>query len=378
VIPFSSPYISPLVYDRIQEVLSRRSLCGNGFFCREVENFFKETFLIKKMLLTSSATQSLEMMALLLGVQAGDEVIAPSFTFVSSVNAFVLRGARIKFVDINPKTMNLDENLMERAITKKTKAIIPMHYAGISCEMDTIMEIAEYYKVAVCEDAAQGVNAFYKGKQLGTMGEFGAFSFHETKNYTSGGEGGALIINNEAFYQRAEILQEKGTNRSLFFQGMVDKYSWVDIGSSFLMSELQAAFLMGQLEEVDKILKKRLAIWNQYYKSLLPLQENGFLELPFCPDYCAHNGHIFYIKVKDLEQRKKMLEFLKKRDIIAAFHYIPLHSSEAGLKFGEFVGKDRYTTKESERLLRLPLYYDLSDENQSRVISALYDFWRNQ
>lgn len=378
MIPFSSPYISPLVYDRIQEVLSRRSLCGNGFFCREVENFFKETFLIKKMLLTSSATQSLEMMALLLGVQAGDEVIAPSFTFVSSVNAFVLRGARIKFVDINPKTMNLDENLMERAITKKTKAIIPVHYAGISCEMDTIMEIAEYYKVAVCEDAAQGVNAFYKGKQLGTMGEFGAFSFHETKNYTSGGEGGALIINNEAFYQRAEILQEKGTNRSLFFQGMVDKYSWVDIGSSFLMSELQAAFLMGQLEEVDKILKKRLAIWNQYYKSLLPLQENGFLELPFCPDYCAHNGHIFYIKVKDLEQRKKMLEFLKKRDIIAAFHYIPLHSSEAGLKFGEFVGKDRYTTKESERLLRLPLYYDLSDENQSRVISALYDFWRNQ
>lgn len=378
MIPFSSPYISPLVYDRIQEVLSRRSLCGNGFFCREVENFFKETFLIKKMLLTSSATQSLEMMALLLGVQAGDEVIAPSFTFVSSVNAFVLRGARIKFVDINPKTMNLDENLMERAITKKTKAIIPVHYAGISCEMDTIMEIAKCYKVAVCEDAAQGVNAFYRGKQLGTMGEFGAFSFHETKNYTSGGEGGALIINNEAFYQRAEILQEKGTNRSLFFQGMVDKYSWVDIGSSFLMSELQAAFLMGQLEEVDKILKKRLAIWNQYYKSLLPLQENGFLELPFCPDYCAHNGHIFYIKVKDLEQRKKMLEFLKKRDIIAAFHYIPLHSSEAGLKFGEFVGKDRYTTKESERLLRLPLYYDLSDENQSRVISALYDFWRNQ
>lgn len=378
MIPFSSPYISPLVHDRIQEVLSRRSLCGNGFFCREVENFFKETFLIKKMLLTSSATQSLEMMALLLGVQAGDEVIAPSFTFVSSVNAFVLRGARIKFVDINPQTMNLDENLMERAITKKTKAIIPVHYAGISCEMDTIMEIAEYYKVAVCEDAAQGVNAFYKGKQLGTMGEFGAFSFHETKNYTSGGEGGALIINNEAFYQRAEILQEKGTNRSLFFQGMVDKYSWVDIGSSFLMSELQAAFLMGQLEEVDRILKKRLAIWNQYYKSLLPLQENGFLELPFCPDYCAHNGHIFYIKVKDLEQRKKMLEFLKKRDIIAAFHYIPLHSSEAGLKFGEFVGKDKYTTKESERLLRLPLYYDLSNENQSRVISALYDFWRNQ
>lgn len=378
MIPFSSPYISPLVYDRIQEVLSRHSLCGNGFFCKEVEKFFKETFLIKKMLLTSSATQSLEMMALLLGIQAGDEVIAPSFTFVSSVNAFVLRGARIKFIDINPQTMNLDENLMERAITKRTKAIIPVHYAGISCEMDTIMEIAKYYKVAVCEDAAQGVNAFYRGKPLGTMGEFGAFSFHETKNYTSGGEGGALIINNEAFYQRAEILQEKGTNRSLFFQGMVDKYSWVDIGSSFLMSELQAAFLMGQLEEVDKILKKRLAIWNQYYKSLLPLQENGFLELPFCPDYCAHNGHIFYIKVKDLEQRKKILEFLKKREIIAAFHYIPLHSSEAGLKFGEFVGKDRYTTKESERLLRLPLYYDLSNENQSRVISALYDFWKNQ
>ncbi|EEO25475.1 dTDP-4-amino-4,6-dideoxygalactose transaminase [Helicobacter winghamensis] len=378
MIPFSKPYISQIVRNKIEEVLSKQSLCGNGFFCKEVENFFKKTFLIKKILLTASATQSLEMMALLLDIKAGDEIIAPSFTFVSSVNAFVLRGARVKFVDINPKTMNLDENLIEQAITKKTKAIIPVHYAGISCEMDRIIEIAKHYKIAVCEDAAQGVNAFYKGKSLGSIGDFGAFSFHETKNYTSGGEGGALVVNNEEFCQRAEILQEKGTNRSLFFQGMVDKYTWVDLGSSFLLSELQAAFLMGQLEEIDEILQKRLMLWNEYYKALLPLKEKGCLELPFCPDHCAHNGHIFYIKVRDLDQRKEILEFLRKKGIIATFHYIPLHASKAGLKFGEFVGLDRYTTKESERLLRLPLYYDLDKASQEKVISSLYDFWKEQ
>ena len=299
----------------------------------------------------------------------------PCFTFVSTANAFVLRGARIKFVDINPLTMNIDEKAIEYAITSKTKAIIPVHYAGISCDMDRILEIAHRFKIAICEDAAQGVNSFYKGRPLGSIGEFGAFSFHETKNYTSGGEGGALVVNDEKFVERAKILQEKGTNRQAFLQGMVDKYSWVDIGSSFLMTEIQAAFLEKQLEKTEIINQKRLKIWLKYFDALKDLEKKEKIELPFVPEYSKHNAHIFYLKVKNLQERIKLLNFLKDNGVCAAFHYIPLHSSKAGLKYGEFIGVDKYTTKESERLLRLPIYYDLQEYEQEKIISLIYAFW---
>lgn len=375
MILFNRAYITQEEIDNVSLAMKGNHLCGNGKFNRNVQCVFKKKFNIENIYLTPSATASLEMSALLLDIQEGDEVIMPSFTFVSTANAFVLRGARIKFVDINPLTMNIDEKAIEYAITSKTKAIIPVHYAGISCDMDRILEIAHRFKIAICEDAAQGVNSFYKGRPLGSIGEFGAFSFHETKNYTSGGEGGALVVNDEKFVERAKILQEKGTNRQAFLQGMVDKYSWVDIGSSFLMTEIQAAFLEKQLEKIEIINQKRLKIWLKYFDALKDLEKKEKIELPFVPEYSKHNAHIFYLKVKNLQERIQLLNFLKDNGVCAAFHYIPLHSSKAGLKYGEFIGVDKYTTKESERLLRLPIYYDLQEYEQEKIISLIYAFW---
>lgn len=375
MIPFNKAYVTQEEIDNVKMAMRSGQLCGNGKFNKSVQKLFGDLFGIANICLTPSATASLEMSALLLEIQESDEVIMPSFTFVSTANAFVLRGARIKFVDINPLTMNIDEKAIEPAITPKTKVIVPVHYAGVSCDMDRILEIAQQFKIAVCEDAAQGVNAFYKGKPLGSIGELGVFSFHETKNYTSGGEGGALAINDEKFVERAKILQEKGTNREAFLQGVADKYSWVDVGSSFLMTEIQAAFLQKQLEKAEIINQKRLKIWQKYFEALGDLERKERIELPFIPQYSRHNAHIFYLKVRDLQERIRLLEFLRKNGVCATFHYVPLHSSKAGMQYGEFVGSDKYTTKESERLLRLPIYCDLKESEQDKIISLVYEFW---
>jgi dTDP-4-amino-4,6-dideoxygalactose transaminase len=315
------------------------------------------------------------MAAILLDIQKDDEVIMPSYTFVSTANAFVLRGAKIVFVDIRKDTMNIDETKIEAAITSKTRAIVPVHYAGVGCEMDTIMDIASRHNLFVVEDAAQGMMSSYKGKALGTIGHLGAFSFHETKNYTSAGEGGLLIINDEKFKERAEIIREKGTNRSLFFRGMVDKYSWVDLGSSYLMNDVSAAYLWGNLECADKINENRLLTWQKYYDALKALEEKGFVELPVIPDGCIQNAHMFYLKVKDLDERTALLDEFKKENIWAVFHYVPLHSAPAGLKFARFEGEDVYTTKESERLLRLPMYYGISDGEIAIICNIIKTFY---
>jgi dTDP-4-amino-4,6-dideoxygalactose transaminase len=357
-----------------QAIESNQKLCGDGQFTKKCNIWFEEKFNTTKSLLTTSCTHAIEMAAILIDIKPGDEVIAPSFTFVSTVNAFVLRGAKMVFVDIRPDTLNIDENLIESAITEKTRAIVPVHYAGVSCEMDKIMDIAKKYNIYVIEDAAQGVMSTYKGQALGTIGDFGCYSFHETKNYTMG-EGGAILIQNNGFIERSEIIREKGTNRSKFFRGQVDKYSWVDIGSSYLPSELNAAYLYAQLEEADKINRNRLNTWNMYYDKLSKLKENGMIELPYIPDYCEHNAHMFYIKCKDLAERTELISYLKKNDIIAVFHYIPLHSSEAGIKYGRFYGEDNYTTKESERLVRLPLYYGLENIKVQYVVDKIYEFY---
>ena len=361
----------------LEEVVKQnRKLCGDGLFTKKCSQWFEKNFSTKKALLTTSCTHALEMAAILCGINSGDEIIVPSYTFVSTANAFVLRGAKIVFVDIRPDTMNIDENLIEAAITEKTKAIVPVHYAGVACEMDKIMEIAKKYNLYVIEDAAQGVMATYKGKALGTIGDIGCYSFHETKNYIMG-EGGAILINNNKFIERAEIIREKGTDRSKFFRGEVDKYSWVDLGSSFLPSELNAAYLYAQLEEADNINKKRLNIWNRYYDGLIELKNKGALELPNIPEGCNHNAHMFYIKVKNLDERTKLINYLKEKDIMSVFHYIPLHSSKAGIHFGRFNGEDNFTTKESERLLRLPLYYDLKLEEVNLIIETIKKFFEN-
>lgn len=315
------------------------------------------------------------MAAILTNIQPGDEVIAPSYTFVSTVNAFVLRGAKIVFVDIRPDTMNIDENLIEDAITEKTKVIVPVHYAGVSCNMEKIMDIARKHDLYVVEDAAQGVMSTYKGKALGTIGHFGCYSFHETKNYSMG-EGGAILIQSKEDMERAEIIREKGTNRSKFFRGQVDKYTWVDLGSSYLPSELNAAYLYAQLEEADKINVNRLSSWNLYYEGLSSLKEKGLIELPYIPEECEHNAHMFYIKCRNLNERSVLIKYLKELGISTAFHYIPLHSSDAGIKFSRFHGEDKYTTVESERLLRLPMYYGIGQENVEYVVEKINDFYR--
>lgn len=358
----------------IKQAIDSRKICGDGQFTKKCNEKFEKITGAKKVLMTTSGTSALEMAALLADIKPGDEVIMPSYTFVSTANAFVLRGATIVFVDIRPDTMNIDENLIEDAITEKTKAIVPVHYGGVACEMDTICDIAKRHNLVVVEDAAQGVMSFYKGRALGSIGDFGCYSFHETKNYSMG-EGGAVLVNHEKNVERAEIIREKGTNRTKFFRGQVDKYTWVDLGSSYLQSELNCAYLYAQIENPDIINNDRLQSWNTYYELLTPLKEKGCIDLPIVPEGCVHNAHMFYIKTKDLEERSKLIVFLKENGIGAVFHYIPLHSSPAGQQFGRFHGEDKYTTKESERLLRLPMYYGLEKKDIEYVVSKIKEFY---
>lgn len=362
MIPFNKAVYLPRAAEYVEETLKSSKIAGDGKYTRLCTEWMEKKFQAKKILLTTSCTAALEMSAILLDIKPGDEVILPSYTFVTTANAFVLRGAKAVFVDIRPDTMNIDETKIEAAITKRTKAIIAVHYAGVACKMDTIMEIAAKYGLPVVEDAAQAVMASYKGRALGTLGTFGCYSFHETKNYTMG-EGGALLVNDASYIERAEILREKGTNRARFYRGMVDKYSWMDIGSSYLPSEINAALLYAQLEIADEINESRRKIWNIYYENLKKLP----LDLPYVPEECVHNAHMFYVKVKDLQQRQDMIQFLKERGVDVVFHYVPLHSSPGGKKFGCFAGEDRYTTKESSRLFRLPMWYGLTAEEAGIV-----------
>jgi len=375
MIPFNIPPFIGKEEKYIKEVIAKRKLSGDGEFTKKCNQWFEDNFKCKKALLTTSCSHALDMAAILIDIREGDEVIMPSYTFVSTANAFALRGAKIIFVDVRPDTMNMDENLIEAAITDKTKAIVVVHYAGVSCEMDVIMEIARKHNLLVIEDAAQGVMSKYKGKFLGTIGDIGCYSFHETKNYSSG-EGGAIVLNDEKFIERAEIIREKGTNRSKFLRGQVDKYTWVDIGSSYLPSELNAAYLFAQLEVAEDINTKRLTLWNLYFKLLKKLSEEGLLELPVIPNDCEHNAHMFYIKVRDLKQRTELMDYLKSKGILSVFHYVPLHSSSAGFKYGIFIGDDKYTTHDSERLVRLPMYYELSKKDVIRIISYVYSFFK--
>lgn len=377
MIPFNKPPVTGYEAGYIQEVLSNGKMCGDGPFGKKCQAWFEKTLPCHKTLLTPSCTHALEMAALLIDVEPGDEVIMPSFTFVSTANPFVLRGAKVVFVDVHADTMNIDETQIEAAITDRTKAIVVVHYAGVACEMDTIMALADKHNLFVIEDAAQGMKSNYNGKALGTIGHLGAFSFHETKNYTSGGEGGLLLVNDPSMAERAEVIREKGTNRSKFFRGMVDKYSWVDIGSSYLPCELQAAYLYAQLEQADTINDHRLSAWHQYQQRLNKLAEQGHISLPSIPPGCQHNAHMFYIKTKDMEQRTALIKHLKDGGVGAVFHYVPLHTSLAGEKFSEFVGKDNYTTVESERLLRLPLWYPILDSEVEQVCSAIESFYES-
>lgn len=370
MIPFNRPPVLEKSFEYMRQAAQEQGkICGDGIFTQKCSTWMEERFQARKVLLTTSCTHALELAALLCDIRSGDEVIMPSYTFVSTANAFALRGAKIIFVDIRPDAMNMDERLIEAAVTRKTKAIVPVHYAGVACEMDAILDVARRHNLLVVEDAAQGVMSTYHGKALGTLGDLGCYSFHETKNYSMG-EGGALVINRPDLIERAEILREKGTNRSRFLRGQVDKYTWVDIGSSYLPSELNAAYLYAQLELADEINHDRLKSWSAYQEALMPLQGCGMVELPVIPDGCQHNAHMFYIKVKDIDQRTSLIQFLKERGIGTAFHYVPLHTSSAGVARGVFCGNDHYTTQESERLLRLPLFFGLP-ENTPRMIEEL-------
>lgn len=369
------PYVGTELKYVEEAVAVNHKICGDGPFTHRCNDWLKERTGTTKALLTTSCTHATEMAALLTDIKEGDEVIMPSYTFVSTADAFVLRGAVPVFVDIRPDTMNIDEEKIEAAITEKTKAIVPVHYAGVSCEMDKIMGLAEKYHLAVIEDAAQGIMSTYKGKALGTFGDYGCFSFHETKNYSMG-EGGALLIRDAENVERAEIIREKGTNRAKFFRGQIDKYTWVDAGSSYLPGDMNAAYLMAQLDQADEIFDDRIRSWNLYYELLKPLEEEGKLELPYIPEHCTHNAHMFYVKAKDLEERTELIQFLKENDIQAVFHYIPLHSAPAGVRFGRFHGEDVYTTKESERLTRLPMYYGLKEEQVRYIAEKVIEFYR--
>ena len=359
----------------VKEAIDAHKICGDGMFTKKCNQWLEERFNAQKVLLTTSGTTALDMAAILCEFNEGDEVILPSFTFSSTATSAVLGGAKLVFVDIRPDTMNIDETKIESAITDQTKAIIVVHYAGVPCEMDTIMDIAEKYNLIVIEDAAQGVMSSYKGKPLGTIGDFGCYSFHETKNYSMG-EGGAIVVNNSKYNDRAEIIREKGTNRSRFLRGQIDKYTWVDFGDSFLPSELNAAYLWGQLIHADEINNDRLATWNAYYDAFEPLEEEGLCELPVIPNGCIHNAHMFYLKLKDLKQRTEFIQYLKEHNVLSVFHYIPLHSAPAGLKFGRFHGVDEYTTKDSNRLTRLPLYYGMTKEDRETVIQTVREFFK--
>ncbi|MDL2301556.1 dTDP-4-amino-4,6-dideoxygalactose transaminase [Lachnospiraceae bacterium OttesenSCG-928-D06] len=375
MISFNVPPFTGKEIDYIKQCVENRKISGDGIFTRKCSEWFEENTGTRKCLLTTSCTHATEMSALLCDIEPGDEVIMPSYTFVSTANAFVLRGAVPVFVDIRPDTMNIDETLIEAAITERTKAIVPVHYAGVSCEMDRIMELADKYNLTVIEDAAQGVMSTYKGKALGTIGDFGCYSFHETKNYSMG-EGGALLISSEKNVENAEIIREKGTNRSRFYRGQIDKYTWVSQGSSYLPSELNAAYLYAQLMEAEEINQGRLKCYSRYYENLKPLMEAGKIELPVVPDYCKHNGHMFFIKAADVEERTALIAFLSKNEIHSVFHYVPLHSAPAGEKLGRFHGEDKYTTKESNRLTRLPMYYGLSIEQVDYICDYVKEFYR--
>ncbi|MCI8528288.1 MAG: dTDP-4-amino-4,6-dideoxygalactose transaminase [Lachnospiraceae bacterium] len=374
MIRFNVPPYAEKALEYIQECVRNQKICGDGVYTKKCNQWIEERTGSKKCLLTTSCTHATELAALLCEIEPLDEVIMPSYTFVSTANAFVLRGAVPVFVDIRPDTMNMDEKLIEDAITEKTRAIVPVHYAGVACEMDTIMSIAAKYHLKVIEDAAQGIMAFYKGKALGAIGDYGCFSFHETKNYSMG-EGGALLIQDMDKVEAAEIIREKGTNRSMYYRGQIDKYTWINYGSSYLPSDTNAAYLYAQLEIADEINNARLAVWNRYYERLEPLAERGRIDLPVIPDGCVHNAHMFYIKAADLEERTALLEYLKERGIMSVFHYIPLHTAPAGVKFGRFHGEDRYTTKESERLARLPMYYGLTMEQADYICDAVKGFY---
>ena len=374
MINFNMPPFVGTELDYVKQPIDAHKICGDGQFTKKCNAWLEERFKAQKVLLTTSGTTALDMAALMCDLKPGDEVILPSFTFSSTATAFVLAGATLVFVDVRPDTMNIDETKIEAAITDKTRVIVPVHYAGVACEMDTIMDIAKRHNLMVVEDAAQGVMSTYKGKALGTIGDFGCYSFHETKNYSMG-EGGALVINNSAYNERAEILREKGTNRSKFFRGQVDKYTWVDFGDSYLPSDMNAAYLWGQLEVADDINNDRLATWNAYNEAFKPLADAGRVELPTIPSECVHNAHMYYLKCRELTERTAFIKYLKEKDVQAVFHYVPLHSAPAGRKFGRFDGEDVYTTSESDRLVRLPLYYGLSKENREKVIEAVKEFF---
>ncbi|MBQ7774937.1 MAG: dTDP-4-amino-4,6-dideoxygalactose transaminase [Lachnospiraceae bacterium] len=374
MITFNVPPFTGKEMDYIKECVENQKICGDGAYTKKCNEWIEQKTGTTKCLLTTSCTHATELAALLSNIQPGDEVIMPAYTFVSTADAFVLRGAIPVFVDIRPDTMNIDENLIEAAITEKTKAIVPVHYAGVSCEMDKIMELAKKYNLVVIEDAAQGVMSTYKGKALGTIGDFGCFSFHETKNYSMG-EGGALLIKHEKDIEEAEIIREKGTNRSKFYRGQIDKYTWVNYGSSYLPSDMNAAYLYAQLEMAEEINDARLNCWNRYYENLKPLAEAGYIELPVIPEGCVHNAHMFYIKAKDVEERTELINFLKTREVMSVFHYIPLHTAPAGQKFGRFHGEDKYTTRESERLTRLPMFYGLTLEQVDYICEQVKKFY---
>lgn len=375
MIQFNVPPYTGKELDYIKESIGNKKICGDGPFTKKCDQWIEEKTGTYRSLLTTSCTQALELAAILADIEPGDEVILPSFTFVSTANAFVLRGAKLVFVDIRPDTKNIDESLIEDAITDKTKVIAPVHYAGVGCEMDTILDIAKRHGLTVVEDAAQGVMATYKGKALGSMGDYGCFSFHETKNYSMG-EGGAILISDKDKAEDAEIIREKGTDRSRFLRGQVDKYSWVSMGSSYLPSDMNAAYLYAQLELAEEINHNRLASWNAYYEQLKELENAGRLQLPVIPEECCHNAHMFYIVTKDLEERGRLIAHLKENGVQAVFHYVPLHSAKAGLKYGRFHGEDRYTTKISESLVRLPMYYGLKPEDVEYICEKVKAFYK--
>ena len=375
MISFNVPPVTGKEVIYMQDAISRNKICGDGYYTKLCNKWIEDTTGIAKALLTTSCTHATELAAILCDIKPGDEVIMPSYTFVSTADAFVLRGAKVVFVDIRPDTMNIDEKLIENAITDKTVAIVPVHYAGVSCEMDTIMEIAEKYNLKVVEDAAQGVMSKYKGKSLGTIGDYGCYSFHETNNYSMG-EGGAILIRDAKDSDRAEIVREKGTDRSRFLRGQVDKYTWVAAGSSYLPSDLNAAYLYAQLEVAQQVFDDRMNSWNKYNEAFKYLKDKGVIETPFVPEECEHNAHMYYIKLDNIEERTKFINYMKENDILTVFHYIPLHSAPAGREYGVFAGEDKYTTKESERIVRLPLYYNMG-ETVDEVISKVYKYFES-
>ena len=377
MIHFNVPPFVGTEFEYMRQAVDNHKICGDGEFTKKCDKWLQDNLNVEKAMLTTSGSTALDMAALLCDVQPGDEVILPSFTFSSTANAFALRGATLVFVDIRPDTMNIDENKIEQAITNKTKVIVPVHYAGVACEMDTIMDIAKKYNLLVVEDAAQAITSTYKGRHLGTIGDFGCLSFHETKNFSMG-EGGAILINNAKYNDLAEIYREKGTNRSAFFRGQVAKYNWVEYGDSYLQSDLNAAYLWAQLQAADKIQNNRLATWEAYWNAFEPHAKEWGIELPVIPEGCIHNAHMFYIKCRDLDQRTRFIKYMKDNDILCVFHYVPLHSAPAGLKYGRFDGEDKYTTIESDRLVRLPLYYNIAPDDLKKVIDKTTEFFENE